>query len=168
MKRSIGVATVGLVGAIAVGCDAPRTTAPTFTDPLFAMATTTTITATAPLTVADPGTMWVSGGIVHVRDLVLVGPVSGDITGSIRTVGRLNVMLATGNGTASGTFTIVDVVGTWEGTFQGKFDGGVFFDKLVAHGTGAYEGQILRGSLAQTAPTSNIVRLTGTILNPGG
>jgi len=112
--------------------------------------------------------MWVSGGIVHVRDLVLVGPVSGDITGSIRTVGRLNVMLATGNGTASGTFTIVDVVGTWEGTFQGKFDGGVFFDKLVAHGTGAYEGQILRGSLAQTAPTSNIVRLTGTILNPSG
>jgi len=168
MKRSIGVATVGLVGAIAVGCDAPRTTAPTFTDPLFAMATTTTITATAPLTVADPGTMWVSGGIVHVRDLVLVGPVSGDITGTITIVARLDVSQATGNGTTSGTFTITGTVGGWEGSFQGKFDAGVFSDALVARGSGAFEGQILRGSLVQTAPTSNVVRLTGTILNPGG
>ncbi len=168
MKRPIGVATAVLVGVIAVDCDPPRATAPTLTSPLLAAATRTAISATAPLTIQDPGTMWVSGDIVHVRDLVLVGPVSGDITGTITIVARLDVSQATGNGTTSGTFTITGTVGGWEGSFQGKFDAGVFSDALVARGSGAFEGQILRGSLVQTAPTSNVVRLTGTILNPGG
>jgi len=168
MKRPIGVATVVLVGVIAVGCDSARSTAPTITGPLFAAATTTTITASAPLTIADPGTIRVSGGVVHVRDLVLVGPVSGDITGTIETVGNLNVMQATSNGTAFGTFTITEAAGAWDGRFQGSFDAGVFSGTLVARGSGEREGLILRGSLAQTSPTTNVVQLTGTILNPGG
>jgi len=168
MKRPIDIMTVVLVGATAVGCDSPRPTAPTLTSPLFAAATTTPVTATGPLTVADPGSTQVSGGTLHVRDLVLSGPVSGDITGTITTVARLEVVQATGNGTASGTFTISGAAGSWEGSFHGKFDAGVFSGGLVARGTGAYEGQILRGSLAQTAPTTNVVQLTGTILNPGG
>ena len=44
--------------------------------------------------------------------------------------------------------------------------GGVFSGKLVAHGTGAFAGQILRGSLSQTAP-NRIYFLTGTILTTG-
>ena len=168
MKRSIGVGTVVLVGVTALGCDSPQATAPSLTSPLFAAATTTAITATAPLTIAAPGRMWVSGGIVHVRDLVLVGPVSGDITGTITTVARLDVAQATGDGTVSGTFTISGAAGGWEGSFHGNFDGGVFSDRLIGRGTGANEGQILRGSIAQTAPTTNVVQLTGTILNPGG
>jgi hypothetical protein len=167
MKRPTDIATVLLLGATAVGCDSPGPTAPTLTSRLSAAATITAVTATGPLTTADAGTSWVSGGTVHVRDLVLEGPVSGDITGTITVVASVDVVQATGTGATSGTFTINGAAGAWEGRFHGTFDAGVFSGGLVARGTGAYEGQILRASLAQTAPTSNVVQLTGTILNPG-
>jgi hypothetical protein len=168
MTRPISAATVVLVGLTAIGCDSPRSTAPTLTSPLFAAATITAVTATGPLTIADSGSTLLAGGTLHIRDLVLTGPVSGDITGTITTVARVSVLQASGNGTASGTFTIGGAAGAWTGYFKGRFDAGVFSGGLVARGTGAYAGQILRASLAQTGPTTNVVRLTGTILNPGG
>ncbi|HEY3279466.1 MAG TPA: hypothetical protein VGJ83_03065 [Gemmatimonadales bacterium] len=168
MKRPTDIATVLLLGATAVGCDSPGPVAPSVTSPLFAAATITAVTATGPLTTADSGTSWVSGGTLHVRNLVLEGPVSGDITGTITTVARVDVVQVTGTGAASGTFTISGAAGTWNGVFHGTFDAGVFSGGLVGRGTGAYEGQILRARLAQTGPATNVVRLTGTILNPGG
>jgi hypothetical protein len=168
MNRPTDIATILLLGVTAAACDSPGPAAPTLDRPLFAAATMTAITATGPLTIADSGSTCLSGGTLHVRDLVLEGPVSGDITGTITTVANVEVVRATGNGTASGTFTISGVAGAWTGHFNGRFDAGVFSGRLVARGTGAYAGQILRGDLAQTGPTTNVVRLTGTILNPGG
>jgi len=162
------IATILLLGVTAAACDSPGPAAPALDRPLFAAATMTAITATGPLTIAVSGTTSLSGGILHVRHLVLVGPVSGDITGTITTVANVEVVQATGNGTASGTFTISSAAGAWTGHFNGRFDAGVFSGRLVARGTGAYAGQILRANLAQTGPTTNVVRLTGTILNPGG
>jgi hypothetical protein len=162
MKYPTAVATVVLAAVTAAGCDASRLTAPTPTTQLLAAPTTTPAAASAPLTVADPGTTRSSGDTVHVRDLVLVGPVSGDITGTIMTVANLNGVPTTGTGTASGTFTISGAAGDWEGNFHGQFDAGVFSGRLAAKGTGAYDGQTLRGSLAQV-PGTNVVQLTGTI-----
>ena len=112
----------------------------------------------------------VSGGIFHLRNQTQSGPVTGDITGTVTVVGRSDVEVATMTGTGSGKFTItgtgVDAGGTWEGSFEGRFDGGVFSGKLVTHGTGAFAGQILRGSISQTAP-NRIYFLTGTILTTG-
>ena len=166
MKRRMGVATVVLAGGIAVGCEEPQPSALAVTGPLFAAATTRSITATAgPLTVAD-GKIWVSDGIQHIRHQTQTGPVTGDIVGSVTVVGRSDVK-ATMTGTGSGKFTIaVTSGGTWEGSFEGRFDAGLFSGKLVAQGTGALAGQLLRGSVSQTAP-NRIYFLTGTILTTG-
>lgn len=168
MKRCIGVATVVLAGGIAVGCEARQPLAPDVTGPLFAAATTTPITATATLMLAEPGETRTSDGIIHIRDQVQTGTVSGTggLNGSVRVVGRSDVEMATGTGTGSGKFTIMVTGGTWEGSFEGRFDGGVFSGKLVAQGTGALAGKLLRGSISQRAP-NRIYFLTGTILTTG-
>ena len=166
MKRRIQAAAAVLAGVIALGCEQPPPSAPTLTGPLFAAATTTDITATATLTITDPGNQWVSGGIFHLRNQTQSGPVTGDITGTVTVTGRSDVTVADMTGTGSGKFTITAGAGTWEGSFEGRFDGGVFSGKLVTHGTGAFAGQILRGSISQTAP-NRIYFLTGTILTTG-
>ncbi len=170
MKWRIEATAAVLAGVIALGCEQPPPSAPTFTGPLFAAATTTDITATASLTITDLGRNWISDGIIHFRDQVQEGTVSGGISGTVRVVGRSDVTIppATGTGTASGKVTItVTSGGTWEGSFEGRFDGGLFSGKLVAQGTGALAGQILRGSVTQTLPNRDYA-LTATILNPGG
>jgi len=166
MKRRIQAAATVLAGVIALGCEQPPPSAPTLTGPLFAAATTTDITATATLTITDPGNQWVSGGIFHLRNQTQSGPVTGDITGTATVTGRSDVTVADVTGTGSGKFTITAGAGTWEGSYEGRFDGGVFSGKLVAQGTGAFAGQILRGSISQTAP-NRIYFLTGTILTTG-
>src|SRR2546425_2884744 len=168
MKRCIGVATVVLAGGIAVGCEGRQPLAPDVTGPLFAAATTTPITATATLMLAEPGETRTSDGIIHIRDQVQTGTVSGTggLNGSVRVVGRSDVEMATGTGTGSGKFMITVTSGTWEGSFEGRFDAGLFSGKLVAQGTGALAGQILRGSISQTA-ANRIYFLKGTILTTG-
>ncbi len=166
MKRRIEAAAAVLAGVIALGCEQPPPSAPTLTGPLFAAATTTDITAMATLTITDPGIQWVSGGIFHVRNQTQSGPVSGDIAGTDTVTGRADVTVADMTGTGSGKFTITAGAGTWEGSYEGRFDGGVFSGKLVAQGTGAFAGQILRGSISQTAP-NRIYSLMGTILTTG-
>ncbi len=169
MERHIGVATVVLAAVIAVGCEQPLPSAPTLTRPLFAAATTMDIMATAgPLTITDSGKVWISdSSILHIRNQTQTGPVTGDIVGAVTVTGRSDVEVATMTGTGSGKFTIaVTSGGTWEGSFEGRFDAGLFSGKLVAHGSGALAGQLLRGSLSQTAP-NRVYFLTGTILTTG-
>jgi hypothetical protein len=167
MKRRIGVATVVLAGGIALGCEGRQPLAPAVTGQLFAAATTKNITATATLTPMAPRKHWVSDGISHIRDQTQTGPVIGDIKGSVTVVGRSDVEVATMTGTGSGKFTItVTSGGSWEGSFEGRFDAGLFSGKLVAQGTGALSGRILRGSISQTAP-NRIYFLAGTILTTG-
>ncbi len=166
MKRRIQAAATVVAGVIALGCEQPPPSAPTVTGPLFAAATTTDITATATLTITDPGNQWVSGGIFHLRNQTQSGPATGDITGTATVTGRSDVTVADMTGTGSGKFTITAGAGTWEGSYEGRFDGGVFSGKLVAQGTGAFAGQMLRGSMSQTAP-NRIYFLTGTILTRG-
>ena len=166
MRRPIGAALFVLGGLVGAGCEQPS--APSLTAPLFAAATTTPVSASGTLTITDPGKQWVSGHkILHIRDQIQTGPVSGDLSGSIMVTGRADVTVATQTGTGSGQFTITATGGTWEGRFEGSFDGGVFFGKLVAHGTGDFAGLILRGTISQTGP-NRFYMLTGTILNPGG
>ncbi len=170
MKRRIEAAAAVLAGVIALGCEQPQPSAPTLTGPLFAAATTQDITATVNLAITVPGTLRVMGGIAHIRDQTQSGPVSGDLTGTATVMGRSDVAVATMDGTASGKFTITvtaPAAGTFEGSFAGTYTGGVFSGHTVGQGTGAFAGQILRGTISQTAPNRSYT-LTGTILNPGG
>ena len=170
MKRRIEAAAAVLAGVIALGCEQPQPSAPTLTGPLFAAATTQDITATVNLAITVPGTLRVMGGIAHIRDQTQSGSVSGDLTGTATVMGRSDVAVATMDGTASGKFTITvtaPAAGTFEGSFAGTYTGGVFSGHTVGQGTGAFAGQILRGTISQTAPNRSYT-LTGTILNPGG
>ncbi len=167
MRRSSGVTLFVAASVMTLGCDLPRASAPELTGPQFEAAATTPITATASLTVTDPGTTQVSAGIAHIRDQTQAGPVSGDITGTLTVTGRSDVAVATETGTGSGTFTIVTADGNWEGRFAGRFEAGLFSGKIVAQGSGGLAGLNLRGTISQTAP-NRVYDLAGTILSPGG
>lgn len=168
MKRRIGAGLLVLAGVTALGCDQPQPTAPTVTPPLFARATTTAVAATATLTIADSGKRWLSDdGIAHTRNQIQTGPVKGDITGNITVIGKADVKLATMSGTGSGKFTITAASGTWRGKFEGRFDRGVYSGKLVAHGSGAFQRLLLRGSIRQSSASRDYM-LEATILHHGG
>jgi len=167
MEPRIIVSAAALIAVTALGCDGPQPTEFPISAPLFTT-TKTAITATiGPLVVAVPGRTWVSGGIVHTRDQVQVGPVSGNIVGTISVVANANVALGTLDGTGFGTLTITTAVGTWEGSFQGRFAGALFADKVVAQGRGGLDGLKLMGSFAETGPATNTYVLTAEIVNPG-
>src|SRR5437867_9845010 len=123
MKRRIESAAAVLAGVITLGCEQPPPSAPTLSGPSFAAATTTDITATATLTITDPGNQWVSGGIFHLRNQTQSGPVSGDITGTVTVTERSDVRVADMTGTGSGMFTITAGAGMWVGRLEGRFDG---------------------------------------------
>jgi hypothetical protein len=166
MRRSSGVTLFVAASVMTFGCDVPRASAPTLSGPWFAVATTP-VTATASLTVTNPGTTMVSAGIAHIRGQTQAGPVSGDITGNITVTGRSDVTVATETGTGSGTFTIITAGGNWEGRFAGRFDTGFFSGNIVAQGSGGLAGLSLRGTISQTAP-NRVYNLAGTILSHGG
>ena len=168
MRRPIGAALFVLAGMVGAGCEQPQLTAPSLIRPQFAAATTTPVSASGTLTITDPGKQWVSDNkIAHIRDQIQTGPVNGDLSGSITVMGRADVTVATQTGTGSGKFTITATGGTWEGSFEGRFDGGVFFGQLVAQGTSDFAGLVLRGIITQSGANRSYM-LTGTILNPGG
>jgi hypothetical protein len=154
---------MALAGVIAVACDPAQPAGPAFDRPLFAAAATTPVTASGTLSITDPGTQWLSDGVVHTRHQTQSGPVNGDITGSITVTGKSDVTLPEMNGTGSGRFTITTDQGSWKGRFEGTFQGGMFSGQIVAHGTGAYAGSVLRGNISQMAANRSYV-LTGTIL----
>jgi hypothetical protein len=166
MKRRIGITACVSAGVLALGCSEPPS-APMVTTPLFAVATTTPVTATTSLTVTDPGTTQVMAGRAHIRGQTQAGPVSGDIVGTITVTGRSDVTIATQDGTSSGTFTIVTADGSWDGHFAGRFDAGLFSGNIVAQGSGGLAGLTLKGDISQTAPNREYT-LAGMILSPGG
>lgn len=88
--------------------------------------------------------------------------------GSISLVANANAALATLDGTGFGRFTITTAAGSWEGSYQGKFAGALFADKVVAHGSGGLDGLKLKGSFAETGPFTETYMLTAEILIPAG
>ena len=168
MKPGIMVPAVALIGVMAVGCDGPQPTESLGGGPLFTT-TRSAITATlGPTTVETPGRTRVSAdGIIHVRDQTEKGLINGDIVGMVTLVTNANVALETGDGVGFGTFVITTSEGTWEGRFQGPFDGGLGSGSFVAHGAGAFEGLILKGAFVETGAETNTFAVTGEIIDPG-
>lgn len=112
----------------------------------------------------DPGTSWISGGVLHVRDGVnLFNFISGPIDGSMYSfVDVMNNKLDTGVGVGSGR---LEIVGTWIGDdeFNGlpiylygqialRNDGTIFFGWANGLGTlGDYKIH-LKGDFITTFP----------------
>ncbi|HUS34628.1 MAG TPA: hypothetical protein VM680_04675 [Verrucomicrobiae bacterium] len=116
-----------------------------------------------------PGKVWTtSDGIQHIRDFAVSGPVSGDINGTLTVIANINWNLATGEGTAYGTFVLAvewnGLTGTFVGRSQWKYSGFKVQDgQGVGHGTGDFEGMQL---FANFFDESGVTPLIGTILIP--
>lgn len=168
MQRRIVPAAVMLVMA-ASACEGPQVSQPSL-GPLLAKATRTAVTATVgPTVVVDQGRIWVSDGIVHIRDQVVVGPVSGDIVGTITALADFNIRVETGVGSATFHNTITTADGKWEFVCVGKLlPEQPAVCTFVAHGTDCLQGQTLKGILGQTGPGANTFVLTGEVRDPRG
>jgi hypothetical protein len=110
-------------------------------------------------------------GRLHLRDVRLSGPVSGDLTGTAQLVLNANLDSPGGSGPAWGTVAITTSTGEWHGNLVGTFLAGdpgppiQLFSRVVLHGPA---GQKLMAECNETSSTSETLVCSGEILNPQG
>lgn len=110
-------------------------------------------------------------GRLHLRDIMLSGPVSGDLSGTAQLTLNANLDSPGGSGPAWGEVAIVTSDGEWQGTLVGTFESGApgpgiqLFSRVVLQGPA---GQKLRADCNETSATSETLACTGEILNPKG
>jgi hypothetical protein len=101
------------------------------------------------------GTTAISGKMIHLRGVQnswIIAASDERISGTTTSVMNANLD-STGTGLIWGTFQISNDDGAWEGTYTGQmynyFAGGLnWIIRIVAHGTGAYEGLKIEASEA--------------------
>lgn len=148
---------------------------------VLAKATQTPFTATLSLGAIpiDPGQITTTNGVLHIRNQVLQGPLSGDIVGTGTAVIDADVVLATGKGPgrASLTLQVTQLFGqAVSGTFQGQLQaqllglptgGFLTTGSVQGQGGGGLAGMKISGTFTDAAdPVNNAFALTGRILNP--
>jgi len=142
----------------------------------YAAAIRTEVTGTYSMTATAPGEIFVlKSGIMRQAGAEASGPiVSSDprVTGILEIVLYRVVNLNTGKGLGFGSFTVSNAGGTFEGRFTVKDTGFVSFEGAVeGHGTGAYEGLLVKFDMTGTDLTlvggdSISASFTGSILSP--
>ena len=118
---------------------------------------------------APPERVWVDdAGVSHIRRLLFVGPVAGDLVGTDFILYNENVDTTTGDGDNFGTFVFETVIdgrsGTFEGHFSGPIIGGLIQPDFVGQGTGELRGMKIMGT---TLPGSGVLTQVGIVLKPG-
>lgn len=129
----------------------------------------------------DPGVSTLTNGVLHLRDVVFQGPISGDIVGTATAVVNANYVMAQQKGPIWGTLTFQvtglygqPVNGIWEcnlsGIAEGPLNGTTFIGHLQGQGTdGDLEGTKINATFSDAAnPVINIYDLAGTINDPHG
>jgi hypothetical protein len=146
-----------------------------------ATATRTEFTGTFSMTASKEGALYfLKSGMMRQVGAEASGPVTSD---DPRLIGvlqiKLNVVfnLNTGKGNAFGSFTIINADGTFEGRFTTEDTEYILFKgKVEGHGTGAYEGLLVKLDMVGTDlyrdadPLTNGISatFTGSILSPHG
>ena len=146
-----------------------------------AMATRTEIEGTFSMTATWPGDIYVlKSGIMRQVRAEASGPV---VSSDPRLAGTLQIELYvifnlnTGEGNGFGSCTISNAAGTFEGRFTVKDTDYILFEgKIEGHGTGAYEGLLLKLEMTgmdfyrDADPATNDIdaTFTGYILSPDG
>lgn len=146
ISKSVTLAVV-IACAASVSADQPRVS--------FVDATETVCT------IPDPGTAWVSGnGILHVRgqvrhDRVVPNPGQGDprVNGWADLTADLEMDLATGDGSLSGTVRVAPIDPAYHGAyffghFTAQLTGGLAVGRADAQGVGDFDGLKLSGTFA--------------------
>jgi len=117
-------------------------------------------------------------GIIRVVGAEASGPITSSdprLTGTLEIVLNQVFNLNTGEGVGFGSFTVSNAGGTFEGRFTTKDTGYVFYvGKGAGHGTGAYDGLLVKLDMAgfdwymDADPATNGIEatFTGTVLSP--
>ena len=124
--------------------------------------------------VGPPERQWISeDGVLHVRNRPAEGTIWGDLNGTVTVISNINLDLATGNGT--GHSTIIregewnGMTGSFEGRSQFTFVGFQFNEgQTTAHGTGDFEGLLMKVTFTSNPNDPSIFDVVGTILDPLG
>lgn len=91
----------------------------------------------------DPGEIFVTGGVTHLRGVVIEILLDGDLTG-VGTFDQNANWNAKGNGNASGPFQFnvqwQGRTGVFEGSFAGRIHNYMLSATFTAHGSGELEG----------------------------
>ncbi len=171
-----------LVGVAFVGCQDQEPLSPgSPQQPVFSAAEATPFVANYASVPIDPGEVYQTGGVLHIRGMVNQGPIWDYITGTVTTVVDIDLVLATGKGTLRAS-VVIDVAqldgqgvnGTWEGQAHGHIvhypgPDALSTGHIVAHGTGDLAGMKIWGDYTNEAnPGLPIYVLTGRILDPHG
>lgn len=124
--------------------------------PVGATTTRLEISGTQQSSLVDPGKVWSSGPILHVRDQEVAGILTLDQSAGLPSTGtshafvNINLDTRTGNGRAWGEGSLDFGDGGFDTTFSGdvrpaNVPGGLLFEfELVGHGYGSLEGMELR------------------------
>ena len=150
--------------------------------PAAARATVTEFTALEATCSVIPGTEWVSGNVLHIRnevDTTRVASTAPLTNGTNTVVVNVDLNLKNGSGDIHGTFSLQPdgVNGAWVGDFSGHVTDSVFFGHAVGQGTGELAGMKDMVSLQGTevpanqpcpGPALGADIVTGRILNPHG
>ena len=144
-----------------------------------AMAIRTEFTGTYSMTATWPGDIYVlKSGIVRQVGAEASGPIASSdprLTGVLQIVLNGVFSVNTGEGVGFGSFTISNAAGTFEGRFTTKDTDYVYFEgKIEGHGTGAYEGLLVKLDMAgidlyrDADPATNGIdaTFTGYIMSP--
>jgi hypothetical protein len=170
-RRLRVVAIASLLAVAALGCTDDN--APTNVNELSPnhSATRTPVEFTVGPLVLSGITPAFPDGRVHFRDIMLSGPVSGDLVGTAQLTLNANLDSPGGSGPAWGKVVIVTSGGVWQGTLVGTFDGGApgpaiqIFSQVLLHGPSR---QKHRADCNETSATSEMLVCVGEILNPQG
>lgn len=146
-----------------------------------AVATRAEVTATFEMTATWPGDIQITkSGILRQVGAEASGPTTSSdprLTGTLQIVLNAVFNLNTGKGNAFGSFMFLNAEGTFEGRYTVKDTDYVYFEgRLEGHGTGAYEGLLLKLEMTgldwyrDADPETNGISAvsTGYILSPHG
>lgn len=147
-----------------------------------ARAIRTEFTGSFSMTATWPGDIYVfESGIMRQVGAVASGPVTCSdprLDGGVLQIELYVVFnLNTGEGGSFGSFTISHTEGTFEGRFTNRDTGYIYFEgKVEGHGTGAYEGLLVKLDMAgmdwyrDADPATNGISadFTGCIFSPHG
>jgi len=140
----------------------------------WAQATKTAVSGEMiPMGVGGPDKEWFAGDNMHLRGMIEMGDVVGDLQGTYSVVGNYHLNMLTGEGQSSGKGMFIlngnGLTGTFEGTYVGKLSdfGDSLTTFLVAQGiAGDVEGMKFIGTATWSWPGP--YNYEGYILDPHG
>jgi len=173
MKRILKSCTALVLIAWLVLCmAAPATAAPAAR---AAFSAQTTVTDGNIITPPEDIKWWITqDNIMQIKRVETESELTGTISGRVRLEISQSLNMDALEGAAHGKFVLTATEGTFQGSFSGQITDLSISGTFVAHGTGAYEGQKIMGSVEVEVTPADVIMpnfqmtMNGILLNPEG